>query len=218
LGLDADTQVEPQPISAADLTATTALPTYPKALGQALLLRPDYDAAKHTAISASDDLRYAKLGRFPSITANASDGVARELPFDNSFSHSSSIGASISIPIYDQGLTAYNIAQAQSELDQADDALLQSKLGVESDVRSALAGLYSARAGLVQANLELSSGQIALAAAQAKYRVGAATIIDLVTAEANLAQAQSDDLAATYAVETALQTYTYAMGTSTLKL
>jgi multidrug efflux system outer membrane protein len=193
-------------------------PTYAKSLAQALLLRPDYQAAQHIVTAAHDDVRYAELARFPSITANASDGVDRQLPFNRSFSHSSSIGASISIPIYDQGLTAYNVAQAKAALDEDIASLTQSKLGVESDVRSALSGLISARALLVQTNLELSSAQTALDAAQAKYRVGAATIIDLITAEANLAQAQTDNVSAIYNAQTALQAYNYAMGLSTLQL
>ncbi|HVS45645.1 MAG TPA: TolC family protein, partial [Verrucomicrobiae bacterium] len=218
LGLDADAEVVPQPLSAGDQGATQPTQTYAKSLAQALLLRPDYQAAQHTANSAADDLRYAKLARFPSISANASDGVSRTLPIDNSFAHSSSIGATISIPIYDQGLTTYNIAQAKSSLDQANAALTESKLGVESDVRSSLSGLISAEALLVQANLELSSAQVALNAARAKYKVGAATIIDLVTAEANLSQAQTDEITAVYNVQTALQTYNYAVGLSTLQL
>jgi len=217
LGLDADAQVVPQPLTNGEIPLQVTQ-TYAKAVGQALLLRPDYDAAKHTVASSQDDLRFAKLGRFPTITANAQDGVARSLPFNNSFSHSSSIGATINIPIYDQGQTSYNIAVAQSQLDQADAALLQTKLGVESGVRSALSGLISARALLVQANLELSSAQVALNAAQAKYRVGAATIIDLVTAEANLSQAQTDDVTAVYNAQTAQQAYDFAVGLSTLKL
>jgi outer membrane protein len=218
LGLDADAEVVPQPLSAGDQGATQTMQTYAKSLAQALLLRPDYQAAQHTANSAADDLRYAKLARFPSISANANDGVSRTLPIDRSFSHSSSIGATISIPIYDQGLTTYNIAQAKASLDEANAALIESKLGVESDVRSSLSGLISAEALLVQANLELSSAQVALNAARAKYKVGAATIIDLVTAEANLSQAQTDEITAIYNVQTALQTYNYAMGLSTLHL
>jgi outer membrane protein len=218
LGLDADAAVQPQPLTSNAQMGDQTSPTYAKSLAQALLLRPDYQAAQHIVTAAHDDVRYAELARFPSITANASDGVDRQLPFNRSFSHSSSIGASISIPIYDQGLTAYNVAQAKAALDEDIASLTQSKLGVESDVRSALSGLISARALLVQTNLELSSAQTALDAAQAKYRVGAATIIDLITAEANLAQAQTDNVSAIYNAQTALQAYNYAMGLSTLQL
>ena len=95
------------------------------------------------------------------------------------------------MPLYDQGLTNYNVAVAASQLDQALATLNTTRLTVESDVRSALATLISARASLVQASSELTSAQVSLDATQAQYRVGASTILNVVTAEANLTTAQS---------------------------
>jgi outer membrane protein TolC len=129
-----------------------------------------------------------------------------------------SLGASLSIPIYDQGLTNFNVAVAASQLDQSNAALITTKLTVESDVRGALANLISARAALVQAQAELQSGQVNSQAVQARYRVGAATITDLVTAEATLATAQRDDVSAIYNERIAEERYSFALGTSDLKL
>jgi outer membrane protein len=216
LGLDADTQVQPQQVNAAAPFPPTA--SYSKALQGALAQRPDYLAAQYTVKSDEQNLRFAKLARFPSITASASDGVNRIVPEQNRFSHAGSLGAQISIPIYDQGLTNYNVAAASSQLDQSNATLTQTRLGVQSDVRSGLAGLISARANFAQAQLERSSAQISLNAAQAKYRVGAATIIDIVTAEANLSQAQTDYVIALYGTRTAEETYYFALGISDLSL
>ncbi|HET9030636.1 MAG TPA: TolC family protein, partial [Candidatus Aquilonibacter sp.] len=130
----------------------------------------------------------------------------------------SSIGATISIPIYDQGLTNYNVAVAASQLDQANAALQATKLTVQSDVRSALATVISARAALVQGQAELSSATVNLQASQARYHVGAATITDVVTAQALYAQAQRDYVNVLYAERVAEERYTYALGASDLKL
>jgi outer membrane protein len=214
LGLDADTAIAPQ---GSGQSAIAATPTYQKSLAQALLLRPDYLAAQHTVDAASDNLRYAKLARFPVLNGTASDGVNRTLPSSTSFSHSASLGATLSIPIFDQGLTTFNVASAQSQLDQANAGLTLAKLTVESDVRTALSGLISARALLVQAQLELQSAQVGLSAAQARYKVGVATILDLVTAEANYAQAQTDYVNAVYGAQIAEQTFNFALGLTDLK-
>ena len=181
-------------------------------------MRPDYLAAQFTVTADFQNVRYAKLARIPTITASASDGVSRSLPSEQSFVHSSSIGAQISLPIYDQGLTNYNIATAVAQLDQATATLTQTKLGVESDVRSGLAGLISARASFTQAQLELRSAQVSLAADQAKYKVGVATILNLVTDEANLSQAETDYNIALYGTQTAEQTYLFALGENELHL
>ncbi len=222
LGLDANTEIVPETLGADTYTAT---PTYAKSLQQALLLRPDYQSAQHTVTADRDNLRYAELARVPTITGTWNDSTARQFPalpspYGNNgrWQPSRALGATISIPIYDQGLTWYNTEIAKYTLDEANATLAQTKLTVESDVRSALAQLFSARANFVQAHSELSSAQVSIQAAQASYRVGVGTILDLVTAEANLATAQSDYINALYGVRTAEQNYLYATGLSDLRL
>ena len=121
-------------------------------------------------------------------------------------------------PIYDQGQTNYNVAVAASQLDQAKAGLQQTKLTVEADVRTALANLISARANLVQAISARDSAQVSLDATQAQYKVGAATILNLVTAEANLSTATATYISGLYGVRTAEQNYLYATGASDLQL
>jgi outer membrane protein len=225
LGLDADVQVVPAQVSA---EAPQANPTYADALKRALILRPDYLAAAYSVTAAQENLRYAKLARFPVLSAGATDTVSRT--FDNTFvngkaiansngyDNTKTLGLSVTVPIYDQGLTNYNVAVAASALDQANANLRLSKLTVESDVRTALANLISARANLVQATSARASAQVSLDATQAQYRVGAATILNLVTAEANLSTATASYISALYGVRTAEQNYLYATGASDLSL
>ncbi|HTX58810.1 MAG TPA: TolC family protein [Verrucomicrobiae bacterium] len=228
LGLDADVAILPQQIGE---EPSAPNPTYAASLKRALLLRPDYLAAQYNVYSGQDNLRYAKLARFPLLTGNASYGASRTsyaypetLENNPSFSpidgyrNDRSIGLSLSVPLYDQGTTNYNVAYAASQLDQARAGLVETKLTVESDVRSALANLISARANLVQAKAEQQAAQVSLDATQAQYKVGATTILNLVTAEANLSTAVAGYIAALYGVRTAYQNYLYATGASDLQL
>ncbi len=216
LGLDADVAVQPKPLQT---QAPTPNPAYAASLSRALLLRPDYIAAQYTVESDKEGLRYAKLARFPILTAGITDEVSRNFGlFTNNYLNSKTIGLNLAIPIYDQGQTNYNVAVAAATLDQAVAGLNQSRLQVESDVRSALANLISARALLVQTNSELTAAKVSLDATQAQYKVGATTIINVVTAEANLSTAQSDQIHALYGVQNAQQNYLYATGTSDLQL
>ncbi len=215
LGLDADTMILPQPVSGPG----KRILSYQQAIQEALATRPDYMAAQHTVESAKENLRFAKLGRFPVLTANASAGYSESLP--TTLPHllgSEGLGATLTIPVYDQGLTNYNVALAASQLDQANAGLVQSRLTVQSDVRSALANLISARAAETQAQAELDSAQVNLQAVQARYRVGASSIVELVQAEAGLSTAQRDFVAATYSELLQEENYTYALGTSDLSL
>ena len=218
LGLEADTQILPQQIG--EETAGTN-PSYQTSLKKALLLRPDYLAAQYTVFSSQDNVRYAKLARFPVLSGNAQYGVSRTLYQDpriisSNYSNDKSIGLTLAIPIYDQGQTNYNVAVAASQLDQANANLTLTRLTVESDVRSALANLISARANLTQAKAEQRAAQVSLDATQAQYKVGANTILGLVTAEANLSTATASYIAALYGVRTAYQNFLYATGASAL--
>lgn len=216
LGLDADAEAVPKQLGNQPQLPN---PNYGISLKRALLLRPDYIAAAYTVEADKEGLRYAKLARFPVLTAGASDQVGRSFgPFSSGYTNDKTLGLNLSIPIYDQGLTNYNVAVAAATLDSAYDAYKQTQLQVESDVRSALANLISARALLVQTQAELTAAKVSLDATQAQYRVGATTIINVVTAEANLSTAQSDQIKALYGVQTAQQNYLYATGTSDLQL
>jgi outer membrane protein len=233
LGLDADAMVVPKSLRAQPPVPN---PTYAASLKRALIMRPDYISAAYNVSSARENLRYAKLARFPILSAAASDGVTRQFidcfsepglngkqsaascPGPGSFTNDTSIGLQLTVPIYDQGQTNYNVAVAASQLDQAVANLNTTVLTIESNVRSALATLVSSRASLVQARSELTSAQVSLDATQAQYRVGASTILNVVTAEANLTTAQSAYIAAVYGVYTAQENYLYATGLSDVQL
>ena len=233
LGLDADAMVVPKSLSAQPPAPS---PSYAVSLKRALIMRPDYISAAYNVSSARENLRYAKLARFPILSAAASDGVTRQFvdcfsepglnakqsasfcPGPGSWTNDETIGLQISVPIYDQGQTNYNVAVAASQLDQAIANLNLTRLTVESNVRSALATLISSRASFVQARSELTSAQVSLDATQAQYKVGATTILNVVTAEANLTTAQSGYITALYGVYTAEENYLFAMGTSDVQL
>lgn len=220
LGLDADTAIQPQRLDSSPPQVKT-LP-YTQALSEALTLRPDYLAAIYTVESSEENLRFAKLARFPLIEANGQSGTGRILASgpnaSPAFSGSGQLGATISIPLYDQGLTNYNVAVAASQLDQARTAVVSSKLTVEADVRTALSQVISARAALVQAQAGLKSAVVNVQATQARYKVGAATITDIVTAQSLFATASSNYVNALYAERISEERYTFALGASDLKL
>lgn len=225
LGLEANAEIVPKPLGNEPAVPN---PTYEASLARALLMRPDYISAHYSVEAALENLRYAKLARFPVLSAAASDTTGRNFGYDTSlpvvgqsihgYSNVKTLGLNLTIPIYDQGQTNYAVAVAAAQLDEAKATQQQTKLTVESDVRSAVANLISARALLVQAHAELTAAQVSLDATQAQYKVGATTIINVTTAEANLATAQAAYISALYGVQTAEQNYLYATGVSDIQL
>ncbi|MDP9024200.1 MAG: TolC family protein, partial [Candidatus Eremiobacteraeota bacterium] len=79
LGLEANADVRPADDTPANPTASllqAPLLSYNTALTRALELRPDFDAANRNLNAAQSSLQAARLGRFPSLSATASDGTA----------------------------------------------------------------------------------------------------------------------------------------------
>ena len=215
LGLRTDAGAEPIDDPAAG-TANSLIPNgtvdVATAITRALALRPDYRAAERTIAAARENLRAARLGRTPQIAGNAALGAMSSGLGGSGLSGSGSIGATISIPIFDQGITRVQSAQAVVQLDRAQAVSRQNELTVELEVRQALAALISARTALTEAQAELQGAQTVLAGTQEQYRAGVTTLPLLLNAQAGLTLAENDRLAAIYALRRAEQTYLFALG------
>ncbi len=215
LGLDANALIEPIDNTAGSLTAPAPkfpVLSYDRAIRRALLLRPDYLAALNNYQSAKENVRFNRLTKFPSINANASDGYQSGL--NGIPVQSKSLGATLTVPIFDQGLTNYNVAVAAAQADAAKAGITLSRLQVESDVRSAIAKLAAAKSALDQAQASLKAAQVGYDAASAQYKAGVANLVTLVTAEATLATAQKNAVSSVYSLQTAEQNYELALGES----
>jgi outer membrane protein TolC len=181
-----------------------------------LLLRPDYLSAQSTVLAAQYNVQVQRSGNYPSLTGTATYGTNSTTVSGTDFRPSSSIGAQLSIPIFDQGITRAQTEQAQAQLQLAQSQLDQTKLGVELDVREALVGLVTAQGAVAQAQAELNQAQTVLSATQAQYKAGVTTLPLLLNAQVQLTQAQTDQLNAVYQLRQAEQTYLYALGQNTI--
>lgn len=215
MGLDADADVQPiddTPVSIDAQVTSLAVPTYQQAIARAIALRPDYDASAQTVEGAQYSLKEAKLGLFPSLGAAGQAGTASSDLSGGSFRNSSSIGLTLTIPIYDQGITSANTAQAQANLDKAVAGLQTTKLGIQLNVKQALTNLVSAQAALDQARVELSNAETVLRSTQAQYRAGVTTLPLLLNAQVGMTQALTDRVTTIYNLRLAEQAYLYATG------
>lgn len=215
LGLDADTLVQPINDTPSNPTASllpSELLNYDQALARALAERPDYLSAQYAVQAAAYSVKAARAGFFPTLTGNGSYGTNSTTASGTDFRSSGSVGVTLSIPIFDQGVTHVQVEQAQTQLDIATSQLQDNKLGVELAVRQALIGLVSAQAALGQAQAELNKAQEILRATQAQYRAGVTTLPLLLNAQVGLTTAETDQLNAVYGLRQAEQSYLYALG------
>jgi len=220
LGIDANTNVQPKDdIPALSATAGTVnvapsfpTPTYATAMTRATALRPDLSSEHYAVVANQESLRAARLGNFPNINGAASYGTSSTDASGGTFRNSGSIGLTLSIPIYDRGVTRAQTAQAQAELDKANAQYTITLQGIQLNVQQALVNLVAAYASLDQTNAELTKAQDVLRATQAQYRAGVTTLPLLLNAQVGITQALTDEVTAVYTVRQAEQTLLFAEG------
>jgi len=215
MGLEANDKVQPvddAPVFTNTQVSSVPIPGYDVAIARALALRPDYDAAIRTVQSEQYALKAARLGLFPTLSASASATDASAGLDASAFRNSQSLGLALSLPIYDQGVTAANVASARAQLG-IDNATLQSTaLGVQLNVKQALSNLVAARAALDETQQEYATAIVNVQSTQAQYRAGVTTLPLLLNAQVQLTQALTDQVTAVYTLRENEQAYLYAVG------
>jgi len=227
MGLPAQT-----PVTISDESASPVpLPALADVLAIANRDRPDLLAAQSSANAAAASLRSARLGLFPSISGTGSTNTNSSKQTTDQpntggsgpptistttsgvYAPSWSIGLSLSVPIFDGGLTRGETAQAQGSLDQANANLKTTQLLVSLNIQQAYLGVETAQAGLTAADAEYAQARTVLDVTNAQYKAGVTTLPLLLNAQVALAKAEGDQVNALYTYKTAWQQLLISEGT-----
>lgn len=217
MGLDANLDIQPiddAPIFTKAPVSMVPIPTYDTAIKRAVALRPDYDAAAQLVVQAQYNLKAARLGMFPTLTGSGGYSDASSDGSGGAFRNTENVSVTLSIPLFDQGVTAANTLSAQGTLTSANANLQNTLLGLQLNIKQALTNLVSAQAALEQTQVEYTTAVANLQATQAQYRAGVTTLPLLLNAEVGITQALTDRVSAVYTLRLAEQQYLYAIGTN----
>jgi outer membrane protein len=94
------------------------------------------------------------------------------------------------IPIYQGGLPAARIRQAQALEGQTLELRIATERAVVSNTRSAFATYQAAQNAIASSQVAVSANELALEGARAENSVGTRTILDVLNAEQELVNAQ----------------------------
>ena len=217
MGLDANTVVRPADDASTyqQVVATSiAIPTYDKAIAQAYLLRPDLSSAAQNVKAAEYTLRAAHLGYWPTVNGTSTYGLGSNDVAGGNFSNSWTIGANLTLPIFDASIRA-SIEQAQGSLSTAIASYQTTQLGVQLNVKQTLTALISARAALDASQVAYSEAATVLRATQAQYQAGVTTLPLLLNAQVQLTTALVNEVNAIYSLRQAEQAFLFATGQNT---
>lgn len=179
-------------------------------IGEARRRRPDLAAAEAELKAAQANVQAARAAGLPTVSLSANANYTGSSLSDPL--HSQSIGISLSIPIFTGFSNTYQIRAAQARVDsqaaQRDSVSLQVALDVWQAYQNLSTGIQAVRSSSDLVSSAAASERVALG----RYRAGAGTILDLVTAQSALASARQQNIQALYSLSTFKASLAQALG------
>jgi len=160
---------------------------------QALAQRPDIESAAREVLAAGAEITQTRAQRLPRITLAGSIGAARFAGTAGSTEGATwSIGpVSVTMPLFDGGAQGARLLAAQARQAEA-KALYAARLrSAVREVEDALVQLHSTAGRSGDARIATEGFAASLAAAQARYSGGLASLFELEDARRSAVQAQS---------------------------
>ena len=159
----------------------------------ALANNPDFIAATRQAEAARYDVRVARAGRLPTVSAVGSADYANTLAGNNAgpdTGTATSVGVQGRIPLYQGGLPSARIRQSQALEGQALELRIATERLVIANTQSAFATYMAARDAIASNEVAVKANELALEGARAENSVGTRTILEVLNAEQELLDAQ----------------------------
>jgi TolC family type I secretion outer membrane protein len=179
-------------------------------IAEAERLRPDLMAARAQLRAAEANVRVARSAGRPSLGVQASNTVsALDTNIDRNLS---SVGLTISVPLFAGWTTRYQVAQARAQQAQQAATLEQARQTAGLAVYQQYVSVENALASLVPARTLVASATESADLAQGRYRAGAGTFVELLNAQSALATARQQQVQAEFNVRTAQADLARAVG------
>jgi len=197
--------------AAGELTGSSAAVDGPDLVAVAMQNRPDWAAAQHAREQADTALTLARRERLPDVTVGA-DYTHSQFVISGDNRNSIGFGFSVPVPLLNQRQGA--IARAEVALRQADNDLARLRLDIAQEVHDAAERYTSAQR--LRRTFEsgyLEHNKLTVTAAETSYRIGAASLLELLDAERTYTETQTDYLDTVFAERASLADLEKAIGT-----
>ncbi len=181
-----------------------------EAMKRAMENRPDLKSFVFRESAARSALSFASKGNLPFITGIAQYGWAGDLtPIQDGWS----IGAGISIPVFNGFLTRYQTHEAQASLNVAEANKNGVAQGIYLDIQQTYVSLVDAAQRTQTASLAVKQAQENLDIANGRYKYGVGSPIEVTDALATYATSNTSYINALYDYKVAVANMERAMGT-----
>jgi len=186
---------------------TTRAPKLPVTLAEALRIGldqgPQYRAARANESSAEAALR-AQRGDYLPVFSIGGNHQRYDTQLFPGAANITSVTFSLSFPLWNNGEREIEVSRARVNRDVARTIREDLERAVRRDVSSAYNGYQTSTAAVELAQVGVTVAQQTYRMQELRYRSGASTILDLLDAQVNLAQAEADLVQARYDTRLAL--------------
>ena len=164
----------------------------------ALNNRADGAAAYYAVKQAEAGINTARAGWYPTVTASASKAIEGKQEFKTDHSNTWVFGAAASWNIFDNGVTAAGVHNAEASLVKAQEALKAKDETIQLDVRTALLNLQAAEKNIGTMETAVKQAEEDLKIANVRYSAGVGTNLDVMDATEKMTAARTNYNTALY--------------------
>lgn len=165
---------------------------------EALSNSPSVKSSEAQAIASRASVKISKAAYYPSLSLSGSTSLAGSSRNDYTFLQSRNLSLSMSWPLFNRFQREQSIVNAQTALDNAEALAGESRRQVLASLTAAIASLEAAQLRIGISRTSVLAGQEDLRVQQERYRLGAATIVDVLTSQEALNQAEVDAVTARF--------------------
>jgi len=160
----------------------------------ALADNPDLLAIQRQAIASGYDVRVAEGTRYPTLSGVLSgtyvDELGGHIAGQPSTGSQTTAGLNVSLPLYQGGLPAARIRQAEAQRGELLERTVGTERAVVSTTRSAFANYEAAQKAIQSQTVAVSANELALEGTRAEQSVGTRTVLNVLDAEQELLNSQ----------------------------
>ena len=151
-------------------------------------------AARSAVKAAQDEVISARSAGRPTVdlTANYYQNGFPDQGFASTNLRAATVGITVTVPLFDGFLTHYNVEQARAAVKEGEEQLRQTREATLMAVVQAYADAQSAARNIQVSEDLLNAAQGAMESSRRRYAQGVADIIELLNAQAGLADARRE--------------------------
>jgi len=164
----------------------------------ALNNRADGAAAYYAVKQAEAGINTAKAGWYPTVTASATKAINGRKEFTADHSNSWYFGAAANWNVFDNGVTAASVHNAEASLVKAQENLKAQDETIQLDVRTALLNLQAAEKNIGTMETAVKQAEEDLKIANVRYSAGVGTNLDVMDATEKMTAARTNYNTALY--------------------